>query len=148
MLAIILIFRLLHFGQWSFSARSEMAMLSGQPSNEMTVSCQHPPATQKALTVLMPRARVDATVAGRILLSSWTWLRLRQGRADIDRHQVYGTEALSGRAMRRRGRGRPFSSTATKVNSASVTFMREPRPCRSTHTSTCSVIDVRPSRMV
>ena len=43
--------------------------------------------------------------------------------------------------------GRPFSFTATKTNSASVTLRRVPRPCRSTHTSTLRVTDVRPIRI-
>ena len=46
-----------------------------------------------------------------------------------------------------KGQGRPFSFTATKINSASVTLRRVPRPCRSTHTSTLRVMDVRPIRI-
>src|SRR5437868_15437294 len=44
------------------------------------------------------------------------------------------------------GRGRPASSSATKVNSAAVTLTRLPRPCRNTQTSTHKVIEVRPMR--
>jgi trehalose/maltose hydrolase-like predicted phosphorylase len=44
-----------------------------------------------------------------------------------------------------KGRGRPCSSTATKVNPASVTLTRSPLPWRSTQTSTSSASEVRPT---